>query len=74
VGDLFKGPQQSDEAKSRRVVRVPRFIVSEPVGLGTVVTRLTKAVGVSPCGGCSQRAARLDDWLEFGPSGKSFRR
>jgi hypothetical protein len=57
-----------DEAvKPRRRVRLPRFIVQEPVGLGDVVKRATTALSVRPCGGCERRAARLDRLVRFEP-------
>jgi hypothetical protein len=56
-------------AKAPRPVRLPSFIVGEPVGLGTAVKRITQAVGVSPCGGCNERASRLNRFIEFRPRG-----
>jgi hypothetical protein len=41
-------------------VRVPGFVTNEEVGLGDVIKRLTRAVGVRPCGGCQRRAATLN--------------
>ena len=69
---LKVAPGQKDDslgeaAKPRHQVRLPRFIVQEPVGLGDVVKRGTTALGVRPCGGCQQRAARLDRWVRFEP-------
>ncbi|MGW2787700.1 hypothetical protein ACWC3X_42020 [Streptomyces populi] len=46
-------------------MRLPRFLVPEPVGLGDVVKRVTSAVGVRLCGGCSQRAETLNRKLQF---------
>ena len=43
-----------------RSVRLPVFVSDEPVGLGDVVKRATSAIGIKPCGGCAQRAARLN--------------
>ena len=65
-------PGQEDDslgkaAKPRYRVRLPRFIVQEPVGLGDVVKRATTALGARPCGGCLQRAARLDRLVRFEP-------
>jgi hypothetical protein len=54
-----------DSARHR--VRLPHFIVHEPVGAGGVVTRLTSAVGIRPCEPCKKRAARLDRWLRIEP-------
>jgi hypothetical protein len=41
------------------------FVSDEPVGLGHVIKRATSAIGVRPCGGCTQRAARLDSRVAF---------
>jgi hypothetical protein len=46
-------------------MRLPGFIPDEPVGLGDVVKRVTTRVGVPPCGGCAERARRLNNWLVF---------
>ena len=46
-------------------MRLPGFIIDEDVGLGTVIKRVTSAVGIRPCGGCEQRAATLNRWLVF---------
>jgi hypothetical protein len=69
---LKAAPSQKDDssggaAKPRHRIRLPSFIVQEPVGLGDVVKRGTTALGVRPCGGCQQRAARLDRWVRFEP-------
>ena len=46
-------------------VRLPGFIANEPVGLGDAVKHATTAVGLRPCGGCAQRAERLNRWMVF---------
>jgi hypothetical protein len=46
-------------------VSLPGFIPDEDVGLGSVVKRVTATFGIRPCGGCEQRAARLNRWLVF---------
>lgn len=51
---------------SRHRVRLPRFIVSGPIGLGDAVERMTAAVGVRPCSGCHQRAEQMNKWLILG--------
>jgi hypothetical protein len=51
---------------SKHTLRLPRFIVREPVGLGDAVKRVTSAVGVKPCGACEERAARLNRWMTLG--------
>ena len=48
-----------------RQVRLPRFVLDEEVGLGTVVKRVTRAFGIAPCGGCERRAAHLDRQIVF---------
>jgi hypothetical protein len=65
LGD--EGDSPSEVAESRRRVRLPRFIVHEPVGLGDVVKRGTTALGVRPCRGCQERAARLNRWVGLEP-------
>jgi hypothetical protein len=47
-------------------VNLPGFI-SEDVGLGDVVKRVTSTIGVRPCGGCLRRAQALNSWLVFSP-------
>jgi hypothetical protein len=48
-----------------RQVRLPGFISDEPIGLGDAIKRATSAVGVKPCGGCAERAARLNRRVVF---------
>jgi hypothetical protein len=48
-------------------VRLPGFVTAEEIGLGDVIKRATTAVGVKPCGGCEQRARRLNRWMVFTP-------
>jgi hypothetical protein len=57
----------NDQEKERPTHRlpIPGFITDEEVGLGDVVRRMTYAAGIKPCGGCEQRAARLNRWLSF---------
>lgn len=57
---------QADRSKdgadrAPRTVRLPVFVSDdEPLGLGDAIKRATSAVGIKPCGGCAQRAARLN--------------
>jgi hypothetical protein len=51
---------------ARHPVRLPGFVLDEPVGLGDVVKHATSAVGIRPCGGCARRAERLNRWMVFG--------
>jgi len=46
-------------------VRLPVFISDEPVGLGDVIKRATTSIGIKPCGGCAERAARLNSRVMF---------
>ena len=46
-------------------VRLPGFITEDDVGLGDVLKRATSIAGIKPCGGCSARAARMNQWLAF---------
>jgi hypothetical protein len=48
-----------------RQIRLPGFVVDEPVGLGEVIKRATSVAGIKPCGGCAQRAQRLDGRIVF---------
>lgn len=52
-------------ARTPRVVRLPVFVSDEPVGLGDVVKRATSSIGIKPCGGCAERAARLNSRVAF---------
>jgi hypothetical protein len=53
----------------RHRVRVPG-LVGQETGLGDVIARATHAVGIRPCGGCARRAASLNRWLQFSPTGR----
>lgn len=46
-------------------VRLPGFISDKDVGLGDVIKRATRAVGIRPCGGCARRATALNRRLVF---------
>ena len=50
---------------ARRTVRLPVFVSDEPVGLGDVIKRATSTIGIKPCGGCAQRATRLNSRVAF---------
>jgi hypothetical protein len=61
-------PKEDRSDKSRREphrVRLPGFINDEDVGLGDVVKRATSIAGIKPCGGCAERASRLNNWMVF---------
>jgi len=46
-------------------VRLPGFIADDDIGLCDVITRTTSAAGIRPCGGCTRRAATLNQWVVF---------
>jgi hypothetical protein len=60
---------ENDEGRPHQV-RLPGFIIDEPLGLGDVIKRVTSSVGIRPCGGCEARAAALNRWMVF--SGKTI--
>jgi len=56
----------TDPRKLSTAIRIPAFINDEDVGLGDIIKRITSSAGISPCGACARRAARLNRWLVFG--------
>jgi hypothetical protein len=46
-------------------VRMPGFVADEGIGLGDAIKRVTRTVGIRPCGGCERRAAMLNRWVTF---------
>lgn len=54
-----------ESKRSDRPLRLPGFIAEEDIGLGDVVKRVTYAVGIKPCLGCEQRAAKLNRLVVF---------
>lgn len=48
-----------------REVHLPGFLIEQDIGLGDIVKRVTYAMGVTPCPGCEQRAAALNQWVHF---------
>lgn len=59
-------PVGQERSKPRRV-HLPGFITDEDVGLGDVIKKATSIVGIRPCGGCAERARRLNNWMVFSP-------
>lgn len=53
--------------KVPRPIRVPIPLVRRPIGLGQTIQRLTAAVGLRTCGGCTRRARFLDRHLTLTP-------
>jgi hypothetical protein len=62
---------RASPTRKPRNVRLPVFVSDEPVGLGDVIKRATSSVGIKPCGGCAQRAARLNSRIVFAPRSRS---
>lgn len=58
---------EQSSSTPRRTLRLPRFVSSEPVGLGDAITRITDAARIPQCGGCKDRAAALNRFLQFVP-------
>lgn len=57
--------RDANAGRQPRTVRLPLPVLDEPVGLGDVIKRATSAIGIKPCGGCTQRAARLNSRVAF---------
>ena len=49
---------------SPRYLRLP-FEISEDLGVGDAIKRVTAALGVPPCGGCQERAEALNARFVF---------
>jgi hypothetical protein len=60
-----KTPEPAPVVKEPYRMRLPGFVSDTDVGLGDAIKRVTRAVGVTPCGGCDSRAATLNRWLVF---------
>lgn len=58
-------PVGQDRRDPHRVVHLPGFITDEDVGLGDVIKKATSIVGIRPCGGCTERGRRLNNWMVF---------
>lgn len=63
---MSQGQQSESKAEATPLrVRLPGFIKDEELGLGDAVKRATYRLGLTPCGGCQQRAAFLNRWIVF---------
>ncbi|HEY2290544.1 MAG TPA: hypothetical protein VGM86_07570 [Thermoanaerobaculia bacterium] len=47
------------DTRDKPPLRLPLF-VREEIGFGDAVKRVTSALGIAPCGGCSRRAESLN--------------
>jgi len=47
--------------------RLPGFISDKETGLGDIIKRATKSIGITPCAACEERAKVLNQWVVFGP-------
>ncbi len=59
-------PDGPAETPAHRL-RLPGFIAGDGAGLGDVIARTTRYIGIRPCGGCARRAVTLNRWLTFSP-------
>jgi hypothetical protein len=46
-------------------IRPAPAVVTKSLGLGGVIQRASRAVGIPHCSGCERRAARLDRWVSL---------
>jgi hypothetical protein len=63
-------PQPPAPEPKPREVRLPGFLVAEDVGAGDIIKKATSWAGIKPCGGCSKRAAALNQRVVFTPRGR----
>lgn len=58
--------ENADDVHSKHRIRLPFFVNDEDIGLGTVVRKMTYAVGIrQPCAGCRRREVTLNRWISF---------
>lgn len=69
--DLVESSGATPNTPSR--VRLPGFLIEEEVGLGDLIKRATAWIGIEACGGCEERAARLNRMVSIWP-GRAPRR
>jgi len=58
-------PSSAETIRQPIRVRLPGFIGEEPVGLGDIIKKTTRTLGIKPCGGCQARANALNGWMVF---------
>lgn len=59
------GHMTPKQAKTKKSFRLP-FLNAKPVGLGDVVSKVTKAIGFSECAMCRKRKAKLNKMMTIG--------
>lgn len=59
------GEKESSGNKRSARVRLPNFVSDDDIGLGDLVSRVTRTVVHRPCQGCERRAEALNRWLLF---------
>ena len=52
-------PVQSEKPPRRNCPKSPSR------GLGDTIAKMTKAVGIKPCGGCKKRQKKLNKWVPY---------
>lgn len=62
-----KAPTADDEAPepTLRRMRLPPIVRPEDEGMGDVISRLSRSVGLVPCDSCRERQQRLNAWMPF---------
>lgn len=51
-------------------MRIPVPLLGKPVGAGDAAKALTSALGIKPCGGCKERAEKMNKRVMFAPMTK----
>jgi hypothetical protein len=58
-------PEDAVPDPAPRRLRLPPIIKAEDEGVGDVISRLSRQIGITPCGGCRERQQRLNEWMPF---------
>ena len=56
--------QRKQETSRPRRISLPIPLEGE-IGLGDMLSRMTSAVGIKPCGGCKERAQKMNNQIIF---------
>jgi len=56
--------------KTGRIITKDDALGSKSRGLGDTIAKITKAVGIKPCGGCEKRREKLNALLPYKTDGK----